>query len=69
MVRFAQYRDLQRITFTVNVLEDEDEDEDNEIVFKKSKPCFPPSGKIKVRMKEFPVFKANPISRDGHGNH
>ena len=36
-VRFAQYRDLQRITVTVNVLEDEDED--NEIVFKKSKPC------------------------------
>ena len=31
IVRFAEYRDLQRITFTVNVLEDEEKDEDNEI--------------------------------------
>ena len=31
MVCFAEYRDLQRITFTVNVLEDEEKDEDNEI--------------------------------------
>ena len=39
------------------------------LISKKGKPCYPPAGKIKVRMKEFPVFKANPISRDGHGNH
>ena len=31
IVRCAQHRDLQRITFTVNVLEDEEKDEDNEI--------------------------------------
>ena len=31
IVRCAQCRDLQRITFTVNVLEDEEKDEDDEI--------------------------------------
>ena len=31
IVRCAQHRDLQKITFTVNVLEDEEKDENNEI--------------------------------------